>query len=120
MVSSCWCGLTWIIHAGLGMMASRFAASFDSTVAANSRDYWRDGHVENGRKSAASTRVARRDTPYQVRAARLPDYAADVHRRGRLHELSRLSLPVFLVCLYSIDYRIRFQRCRCRRDATPP
>jgi 3-hydroxyacyl-CoA dehydrogenase len=35
-----------------------FQASCGSTVAANSRDYSRDRHAANGRKSAASARVA--------------------------------------------------------------
>jgi hypothetical protein len=38
-----------------------------STVAANSFDYWQDGHGQNGRKSAASARVARRYEVYPAR-----------------------------------------------------
>ena len=35
-----------------------------STVAANSHDYWQDGHGKNGRKSTASAQVARRYKVY--------------------------------------------------------
>jgi hypothetical protein len=40
------------------MMAVEFRASCGVSVAANSLNYWRDGHAANGRKSAASARLA--------------------------------------------------------------
>ena len=54
------------------MMASRFASQLCSTVAANSHVYWQDGHAANGRKAAASARVARRYKTYPVRIGSNP------------------------------------------------
>ena len=56
------------------MMVVEFRASCGSTVAANSLNYWRDGHAANGRKSAASALSARPHGMYQART--LPNETA--------------------------------------------